>query len=244
VVGTLIVDSREAAQKIEEMLAKEAVPIEDIRRHIERVKGAELHESVRLPGGLTTTTKPIESLQPDLAHPLADDHVFTLIALEYRFLVIGNAVLMPYFDPVAGYILGGDRPDYLTVQHFRGTVGYKPEHRVYLAPESHAVHVFVWLFGFHVYKVSFARLGNAVLAAPVYLEDLETGRSLWAISLDEARRGHFRSFGASAHSSASPGGILILGKTTLERLHMIAKNIMDCLVNAGRMVINCVQRWK
>jgi len=193
--GSLLIDTKEARRKIEEMLVSEAVPLAEIKKHLQRLESAKNLQVIEFPSGISTVLQPIESLQPDLAHPLADERLFALVALEYLFLVIGNQVLVPYFGPVVAYILNGDRPEYLGVEHLKSGQ-YSASHRIYVVPTPRQIQVYIWIFGYHVYRVTFGRLGNTLRQAPVYLEDLEARQSLWAASLEEARRGNFMSLRA------------------------------------------------
>lgn len=187
--GSLLVDTREARRTLRKILENQGYTSRAIADYLHAFDVAAEHELIEVPGGLLAVKRPYETMSPHLKGQLVDERLPILIAVEFLALTIGNNIFEPYFNPVRSFIKGGPRPSNVTCERLRSG-HYGAFHRIYCEAPFSGLEVYVCFFRYLVFRVKFHRacVGGPV---PVYLEDIKTARSLFAESLQDAKKGSF-----------------------------------------------------
>lgn len=185
--GLIIQDTREASKTLEKKLLKNKIPLDDVER-IKKVF-AELSENVPLdvPGGFTFVKHPIPKLQPKLnPNERIDNRLPALIAFEFLALLIGNSILDNAFDTIRKYIRYGIPTEIITVEQVRGKEN-DTFHAIVVEPINNTIRIHVRLFRWITFFVTFQHFVYRGLDS-VYIEDLKSGKSLYAKTREEAKQ--------------------------------------------------------
>lgn len=196
--GSIIHDSKKAADHISKMLKKEGLSEHEIVEKIESLRNLEPNKMIQLTNGLKAMnreTGPIEQCFASLKGKtveLLDKRVIVLMAFEFLSLLIGNSILDDAFNFLRDFIRRGQESQNLSVEDF---VYPRCEayHEIYPELLSNEIVISIVLFGQFLYKVYFK---NFKLTCPdfAYVEDLKNRKTLIAESLEQAKQGRFISF--------------------------------------------------
>lgn len=196
--GSIIYDSKKAGKNISKMLKKEGLPEHKIVEKIESLKKLKPDEMIQISNNLKAVnreTGPIEQCFVDINKKrveLLDEEVVVLMAYEFLSLLIGNLILDEQFGYVREFIKNRTKSEKLLIEHLTRRE-YEPYHEIYPELLETEIIINIILFGWMWYKVHFK---DFKLSSPdfVYLEDLKNKRSLYAKSVDEAKKGIWYEF--------------------------------------------------
>jgi hypothetical protein len=177
--GSRIEDTRTASKTLEKILVKNKLS-EDQANKIKR-EFIDLQENIPfdIPGGYTFIKRPIPQLNPELnPKEKIDDRFPTLIAFEFLAILCGNQILNEAFDEIREYINHDIPTNKVVVEQFIGGNKYDTAHAVIFEPTPDAVRIFVRLFRWITYVVTFRNVSFQRNRC-IYFEDLKSNESIF-----------------------------------------------------------------
>ena len=185
---SLILDTNEAAYALHTKLIRHGVSPEEAAMWKDRFVQLGEDAPLRTPTGETYVKRSTPPLRPELGQFRVDNRLLVLMVFEFLSLCIGRLIFRPSFDPVRQHIQNGLDTDVVTVEHFAAGREYDTFHAIAVAAMEGAIRVDIRLFRWIAYVVT---LHGFDYCGPdsVYFEDLQTPRSLFAPTQEDARRG-------------------------------------------------------
>lgn len=190
---TIIIDTKKAIKNknIEKILKKDGLPKNEIVDKIQSFEKLKDNKIVRLSKNTKIVKWSIEpkSISPNLQGRFIDDKIIILMAYEFLSILIGNLIYEDKFDFIRECIKNGKISNKLVVERLTSR-HYGPYHKIYSELSETEIVINIILFGWRVYKVHFKNL-KLSNDSPVYLEDLQDKRALFARSINEARKNNY-----------------------------------------------------
>lgn len=182
---SLILDTNQALNALLRKLDRRGISSHEIEMWKSRF--LELPEGVpiQVPTGEIFVKIQTPPLRPELSPIRADDRLFALIAFEYLSLLIGNLVFRPSFNAIRQYILSEVDTGKVVVEHFAAGREYDTFHAMTVTAEEGAIRIDIRLFRWIAIVVTFRGFDYRGPDS-VYFEDLETKRSLFALTRKDA----------------------------------------------------------
>lgn len=187
--GSIILNAQDTAQAIPRKLQKANLAPEEIQGYIDAVEQLPTNEAIRLPTNEVLVKLPLPKLYPEIGRISIGDRLMVLIAYEYLSLLIHQDIYHSYFEPVRRFILDGEPSDTLAVKSLRGET-YSPYHVLDILPAEDSTTINVRLFRLLTWAVTFQGYQYQGLDT-VYMEDIESGKSLIAPTRDDASHGNY-----------------------------------------------------
>jgi hypothetical protein len=187
--NSLILDTRDAKHALAKKLRRAKLSADQIGEYQSQFEQMAENEPLKLPTGDIFLKRPLPKLFVEIGNVSVDDRLLSLIAYEYFSLLIGDNVLREYFDSIRRHIMNGTETEILTISRLRGGE-YAPYHVLDIDATPDSTTIRIRIFRWVVFSVTFNGL---VYAGPdaVYLEDLETGKSMIAPTKSDAQQGNY-----------------------------------------------------
>ena len=187
---SLILDTNEAANALHTTLIRHGVSPEEAAIWKDRFVQLGEDAPLQIPTGETYIKRPTPPLCPELGQFRVDDRLLALIAFEFLSLLIGKLIFRPSFHPIRQYIQSKFDTDVVTVEHFAAGRKYDTFHAIAVAPLEGVIRVDIRLFR---WIASVVTLHGFDYRGPdsVYFEDLQTPRSLFAPTREDANQGNW-----------------------------------------------------
>jgi len=188
--GSLVLDSKSGVKNIKQMLKKDRLSADAIKKKIQFFQKTgdniiQLSPNVILEKFLTGPTF------PSLQGPLLDEKVIALIAYEFLSLLVGNLIYDNRLVFIREFIKGETKSEKPFIEYLTSR-NYSPYHKIYPEFLKTEVIINIILFRWLVHKVHIKvniKDFNILSSDFVYLEDLKNRKTLISESVEEARRG-------------------------------------------------------
>jgi hypothetical protein len=190
--GSLIFDTQRGLKNIREMLKKDGLTEEEINNRLKIYQESENEVDIQLSETIRVAKKQLSEPFPSLLGLLINDRTLVLIAFEFLSLLIGDLIYENRFNHIRDFINEGKENENILVERL-GDRHYSPLHKIYSEFKGNEIVINIVLFRWLFFKVYFKNVPIEV-EDRVYILDLTNGKSLFAKSIDDARKGVFYSY--------------------------------------------------
>ncbi len=191
--GSIIRDTGEIPKILKKILKKGGATDQDITAALRDFAQLEEDKPLMLPTGDIVIKGQGSSLIPDLDTKVTSDRLWVLIAYEFLALAIGEHIYRDSFDAIRQYIRFNDDTDSVIVDHLSSGSQYGPFHIVYIDPQESDTHVYIRLFRWLTYRVTFRGI-QYIGQGYVYFEDLKDKESYLALTIADVLKGNWYPF--------------------------------------------------
>lgn len=184
--GSIWLDTCKGISDIRKILKKDGLTEKQIDEEIRSFVAQENDVEMHLSNSTKVIKRPVCDLFPSLQSSFLDDRFAVLLAYEYLSLILGNSIFNGGLDFVRAFIMEGKSSENIIIERLHGH-HYGSWHKLYpeFLDEEVVINIrlFEWLcFKVHLKKVSIKGQER------VYIEDLKNKKTLFADSLEEAKK--------------------------------------------------------
>ena len=188
--GSILFNTYKDRRNIRKIIENDNISKEEAERIYNNIINAPAGKKIRLSNKFSAIVHDIETYQQLLKDSEMDHRLILLMAYNYLNLLLGEWILIDYFDFIRKFIRNGKENKYININSFTSRE-YDCYHRVYSQIDDNGLMIKLIFFKWLIYNVHIPIIrGN--LPDIVYVEDLKGKRIMVADNKKDANNNFFR----------------------------------------------------